>query len=63
MKKWRDSENGRPRESEWWWEKQTKKTFSRGTGGMGWGWEWGRDGKMGGPSEKVWWPPVLSIFI
>ena len=30
----------------------------RGNGGeMG-----GRDGKMGSPPEKVWWPPVLLIF-
>ena len=24
--------------------------------------EWPGYGKMGGPPEKVWWPPVLLIF-
>ena len=37
------------------------KTFSGGTEGNGGSWE--GDGKMGSPPEKVWWPPVLLIFL
>ena len=55
---------------EWWWEKQqqqkkttTKKPFSRGTGEWGGANERGGMGKWGVVPEKVWWPPVLLIFL
>ena len=41
--------------------KTNKKPSQEGLGGMGNG-EWAGYGKMGGPPEKVWWPPVLLIF-
>ena len=49
----------------WWWEQQkiAKKPSQEGPGG--WGGTGNGDGlgKWGVPPQKVWWPPVLLIFI
>ena len=49
----------------WWWEQQkiAKKPSQEGPGG--WGGTGNGDGlgKWGIPPQKVWWPPVLLIFI